>query len=166
VERVAILGCSGSGKTRAAHALARRTGLPVVHLDVLFWRPGWVPADEAEARAALEAAAARPRWILDGNFVGDAADGRFASADTVVFLDVGRLRCLAQVLRRLLRDRGRTRPDHPEGCGETFSPALIRSIWRYPRDERLAVIALLARLEDAGVTVHRVRSADDLLTRM
>jgi adenylate kinase family enzyme len=166
VERVAILGCSGSGKTRAADALARRTGLPVVHLDVLFWRPGWVPADEAVARAALEAAAAEPRWILDGNFVGDGTDGRFASADTVVFLDVGRLRCLARVLRHLARDRRRTRPDHPEGCSESFSPALVRWIWRYSRDERPSVLALLERLEDAAVTVHRVRSADELLQRM
>jgi adenylate kinase family enzyme len=162
MERVAILGCSGSGKTRAAHELARRTGLPIVHLDVLFWRPGWVPADEAQARAALEAAVAEPRWILDGNFLGDAPDGRFARADTVVFLDVGRLRCLARVLRRLVRDRRRRRPDLPEGCGETLSPALLRWIWRYPHQERPAVLALLERLEATGVAVYRVRDASEL----
>jgi hypothetical protein len=113
VERVAILGCAGAGKTRAALLVAERTGLPVVHLDVLFWRAGWVAAEETEAQAALVAVADAPRWIIEGSFVRDGSDQRFARADTVIFLDVGRWRCLGRVLRRLVRDRGRRRADLP-----------------------------------------------------
>src|SRR6185312_14717291 len=39
IERVVILGSGGAGKTRLALALGECTGLPVVHLDPLFWRP-------------------------------------------------------------------------------------------------------------------------------
>jgi adenylate kinase family enzyme len=81
--------------------LARLTGLPVVHLDVLFWRPGWTASPEEELRAALDVAVAEERWILDSNFLRDDADDpRFARADTVVFLDYPRTTCVRRSGRR------------------------------------------------------------------
>src|SRR5688572_21132916 len=69
VQRVVVLGPGGAGKSVLASSIARRTGLPVVHLDVLFWRPGWTPAPREEALRALRAAIAADRWVLDGNFL-------------------------------------------------------------------------------------------------
>jgi adenylate kinase family enzyme len=40
IERAVILGPAGAGKTTLAEGIARRTGLPLVHLDLLFWREG------------------------------------------------------------------------------------------------------------------------------
>ncbi len=37
-DRILILGCPGSGKSTLARALAARTGLPLVHLDTVWWR--------------------------------------------------------------------------------------------------------------------------------
>jgi len=36
VQRVAIIGSGGAGKSQLARELGRITGLPVIHLDVLF----------------------------------------------------------------------------------------------------------------------------------
>ena len=163
MERVVVLGPGGAGKTELATALARRTGLPLVHLDVLFWREGWVPTPRDEALRHLATEAAGERWILDGNFleaVGE-GDSRFERADTVIFLDLPRRTCLWRVLKRVIRDRGRARPDLPDGCGEGIDFALLRWIWRYPRDDRPRVLALLAGL-DAGVDVRRLRSRADV----
>jgi adenylate kinase family enzyme len=160
---VLILGPGGAGKTSLAVGIARRTGLPVVHLDPLFWRAGWVPAPRDEALRALAAAAERDRWIIDGNFLSTAdQDPRFARADTVVFLDVSRGRCIWRVLSRLVRDRRRTRPDLPEGCREGLDLPLLRWIWRYPAVDRPRVLELLGRLGREGVAVHRLRSAADV----
>jgi adenylate kinase family enzyme len=160
VQRVAILGPGGAGKSELATAISRRTGLPVVHLDVLFWGPGWRPAPREQARRALDEAIAGERWILDGNFL-DAGDTRFERADTVIFLDLPRRTCLRRVLRRLVRDRRRPRPDLPAGCSEGFDLDLIRWIWRYPRTDRPRVLELLAGLEP-GVDVRRLRSRADV----
>ena len=95
------------------------------------------------------------RWVLDGNFldeVGD-ADARFVRADTVVFLDLPRTTCVWRVLKRLARDRGRSRADLPEGCSEGFDLELLRWIWRYPRTDRPRVLRLLAGL-GPGVDVR------------
>jgi adenylate kinase family enzyme len=132
--------------------------VPVVHLDPLFWRAGWTPAPPDEARRALADAVAGERWVLDGNFLDfDGDDPRFACADTVLFLDLPRRTCLRRVLWRLVRDRRRRRPDLPEGASERLDLELLRWIWRYPRDDRPRVLALLERLEP-GVDVRRLRS--------
>ena len=163
MERVAILGPGGAGKTELATALARRTGLPLVHLDVLFWREGWAPAPRDDALRRLATEVARERWILDGNFleaVGE-GDARFERADTVIFLDLPRRTCLWRVVKRAIRDRGRSRPDLPDGCREGIDFALLRWIWRYPRDDRPRVLSLLAGL-DPRVDVRRLRSRADV----
>jgi adenylate kinase family enzyme len=158
-----ILGSGGAGKTRLATALAERTGLPVVHLDLLFWRANWQPAPIEEARAALAAAAEKPRWIMDGGFLGLGIDDpRFRRADTVVFLDVPRLRCLWRIVGRRVRARAHRRADLPEGCRESLDAEFVRWVWRYPKDNRPRVLELLAELEKRGVDVLRMRSSAEL----
>jgi adenylate kinase family enzyme len=155
MERVVVLGPAGAGKSELATRLSRTVDIPVVHLDTLFWAPGWRPAPESEARAALERVVAGERWILDGNFLAD--DSRFARADTVVFLDLPRRVCFRRVLVRLVRDRRRSRPDLPEGCREGLDLGLLWWIWRYPRTDRPRVLALLRSLP-AGTRVLHLRS--------
>jgi adenylate kinase family enzyme len=159
---VVILGPGGAGKSELATRISQRTGLPVVHLDVVFWRKGWTPAPREEALSDLAAATARERWILDGNFLeAGLTDPRFDRADTVIFLDLSRARCLSRVLKRLVRDRRRRRPDLPEGCYEGFDLEFLRWIWRYPRTDRPRVLRLLARL-GPDVNVRHLRSPSDV----
>lgn len=154
MKRVVVLGVGGAGKTRLAHAIARSTGLPIVHLDRIFWRPGWQLAPRDEARAALDEAVAQERWIIDGNFLS-AGDARFERADTVVFLDLPRTTCLARAVRRAVRDRGRTRPDLPDGCPEGFDWRFYKWIWNFGRDDRPRI---LERLDETDAEVVHLRS--------
>ena len=157
-----ILGPGGAGKSELATRISRRTGLPVVHLDVLFWRSGWTPTPRAEAMRDLAAAIAGERWILDGNFLAaDGDDPRFGRADTVILLDLPRRTCLWRVLRRLVRDRRRSRADLPEGCAEGFDLPFLRWIWRYRRVDRPRVLGILAGL-DGRMDVRHLRSRADV----
>jgi adenylate kinase family enzyme len=164
VERVVILGPGGAGKSVLAGEISRRTGLPIVYLDRIFWREGWTRAPADEAAHEFRAAIAGDRWILDGNFLWDERipdDERFERADAVVFLDLPRRTSFWRVFRRLVRDRGRRRPDLPEGCDEGFDLDLLRWIWTYPKTDRPRVLELLDRLRDR-VDVHHLRSPADV----
>jgi len=41
MERVLIIGGNGCGKTTLAQKLASKLELPLIHLDVLYWRDNW-----------------------------------------------------------------------------------------------------------------------------
>lgn len=158
VKRVLILGPGGAGKSELARRIGAAAGLPVVHLDVLFWGPGWSAVPREQALAPLSAAVEGERWVIDGNFLQDVdADGRLRRADTIVFLDLSRWLCLWRVTKRMLRDRGRRRPDLPDGADESFDPDGMRWIWRYHRTDRPNVLRLLAGL-DPDVAKHRLRT--------
>ncbi len=42
MRRVLIIGSGGAGKSRLSVRLGEALGIPVLHLDALFWKPGWV----------------------------------------------------------------------------------------------------------------------------
>jgi len=141
--RIAIIGCAGGGKSTLARRLAERLTLPLVHLDVLYWKPGWVEGDEAEFRARLSEALASGRWITDGNFASE-GDLHLANAELIVWVDQPRLLCLWRSIWRVIATGRRRRGDLPEGCPETFDPWLWDYIWHWNRRTRPKIEAALA----------------------
>jgi adenylate kinase family enzyme len=69
--RVIVTGLAGAGKSTISLALAAKTGLPVIHLDLQFWKPGWVAPSETEWREKQSAVLAGDAWIADGNYPDD-----------------------------------------------------------------------------------------------
>jgi adenylate kinase family enzyme len=142
VQRVAIVGSGGAGKSTFAAALGEATGLPVVHLDRHFWRPGWAETPRDEWRQRQRELFAGERWIADGNY-GGTFDERFARADTVIVVARNRLACLTSALWRTTRNHGKA--VQAEGCPERFQLAFYRWIWNYRRDARPRLDAALAQ---------------------
>lgn len=156
MQRVLVLGSGGAGKSTVAGEIGARLALPVVHLDQHYWRPGWIPLPPDEWALVVSTLAAGDRWVIDGNYRGTVAI-RLARADTVVLLDLPRALCLAGVLRRRLRYRGRTRPAMAPGCAEQLDREFIRLIWTYPKRSRPGVLAAIERA-GLGERLIRLRS--------
>src|SRR6266568_1939303 len=117
MHRIAIIGSGGSGKSTLAATLGQRLDLPVIHLDLLFWKPGWAERPQDEWRAMQQQLVRQPSWIIDGNHA-QTLDIRLSVADTVIFLDFGRVACIWGIVGRRLRYRNKPRFDRAEGCGE------------------------------------------------
>lgn len=143
MRRVLVIGCPGAGKSTLTRALAETLGLPAVYLDRLWWKSGWINRTRAEFDARLDAALAGDAWVMDGNYLRT-LPRRLERCDAVLFLDYPRRLYLFRALRRILRWRGRTRPDMAEGCPERLAPAFIRWIWDFHRTQRPRVLELLS----------------------
>jgi adenylate kinase family enzyme len=143
VRRILIVGNSGGGKSTLARRLGKRLSLPVIHLDVLFWKPGWVESEDAEFRPrVVEALSAAPAWICDGNFTGT-FELRMSYADTIIWIDQPRLLCLIRAMRRVLIHPYSVRPDMAAGCREKIDFDFYRFIWTYDAEVRPKLEAAL-----------------------
>ena len=145
MRRVLVIGSGGSGKSAVAAKIGAILDLPVIHLDALYWKPGWTPTDATEWKRRVRELASRDAWVMDGNY-GGTLDIRLAACDTVVFLDMPRALCLWRVMRRWLRHRGQTRPDMAGGCPERLTWEFLVWVWTYPRRRRGSVLARLSAL--------------------
>jgi len=160
-KRVLVIGSGGSGKTHLARRLGEILGLPVYHLDRMFWKPGWELSSDAEIRCAIEQVLDNDRWIMDGNYSGTMAM-RMARADTIIFLDLPTLACLRGVVARYLKYRKRTRPDMTEGNIERLTFPFLGWILTYRRRRRPKVLSLLERhCADKTVVILDSRRAVD-----
>ena len=158
MRRIIVVGGQGSGKTRLSLALGHKLDLPVIHLDVLYWRPGWKPSGKAEFRARVAEAIAGDRWIVDGSFSGLAMDLTIARADLFVSIERPRWLRMWRVLMRSIFERDQARPDLPEGCPEILDWALAKEAWNY---DSVRTPRIEAERLEYGPTVPVVRLRSD-----
>ena len=156
MKRVMIIGCGGAGKSTLARKLGAKTGLPVVHLDRIFWSPGnWKHLEPAEFDERLAAEMEKPQWILDGNY-NRTVELRLGQADTVIYLDFSRLRCMTGWISRVIKNWGRARADMAQGCNEWFDPEMAAWVWNFNRKNREKYHEMLRNAQ--GVQVHILKN--------
>jgi adenylate kinase family enzyme len=135
--RVLVIGMAGSGKSTFSRALSSRTGLPVIHLDLHYWKPGWVKPSESEWREKQRRLLASEAWIADGNYY-ETLDLQLVRAETVVVLDTPWWICAGRAFARGLRKPG---GEMPEGCEDSVRRRLrdewgiVGRVWRRRRSD-------------------------------
>ncbi|MCE6976527.1 AAA family ATPase [Pseudomonas frederiksbergensis] len=155
MQRIVILGNAGSGKSTLARALGKRLSLPVVHLDTLFWEPGWVEPDAEQFRARVREAIATDAWVCEGNYARRTFDLRLARTDLIIWLDTSRLTCFARVILRSVMNR--PRPDLPAGCKEKLDRAFLtflNFVWNFDRGYRPGIERVRLSIGPDIPTVH------------
>jgi adenylate kinase family enzyme len=158
MQRILVIGSPGAGKSTLAQRLSERLDLPLIHLDREYFGPGWTMPPKAEWRERVRALAARPEWVMDGNYAST-FDIRVPRATTIVWLDLPRWRCSLSVLWRVAKNYGRVRPDLGSAGPERFDWSFMRWIWSYPEKMRPKTNRMLERLRpDQRTFVLRSRS--------
>lgn len=155
MKRVLVIGSPGAGKSTFARALAKRTQLPLIHLDAEYHLPGWVEPSEDAWRARLNELVAGESWIIDGNY-GGSMEFRLARTDTAMLLDYPTWLCLWRVVKRIVGLHGTVRPDAPPGCPERFDWEFL---WYVAAFRTAKSPALDRRLGCFGGRVVRFRRA-------
>jgi adenylate kinase family enzyme len=162
---------AGAGKSTFSRGLSAKTGLPVIHLDVHFWRPGWVEPSEDEWRETQRELITSDEWILDGNYHAT-LDLRLERADAAVFLNTPWWVCAWRALLRGVRRRP-VGFQLPNGCDESAFRrlreewSLVWRIWRDHRSESELELRILSQHANqvALYVLDSKREADAFLRR-
>jgi len=126
--RIMIVGQPGSGKSTLARVLGEILGLPVIHIDQIHWKPGWVERPKEEKLPLMIEAHSRDQWVFEGGFSTTWPE-RASRAGMVIWLDFPLTVRAWRVLRRIVSHYGQTRPDLADDCPEHFSWEFIKWIW-------------------------------------
>src|SRR5688572_30960534 len=70
MKRILVIGSGGAGKSTFARRLGKILSIEVIHLDSIYWRPGWIETPKQEWKKRVEHLIAGDSWIMDGNYSG------------------------------------------------------------------------------------------------
>ena len=151
MKKIIILGCSGSGKSTLAFQLQEITGLPLIHLDNVWWKPDRTHISRDEFDRKLAAILAGESWIIDGDY-SRTYEPRFQACDTVIFLDFSEEDCMKGITERV----GKARPDIP-WTEQALDPELVEQVRNHRETARPRVYELIEKYPEKQVIILKDR---------
>ncbi|MFF2014604.1 DNA topology modulation protein [Paenibacillus sp. NPDC058177] len=145
--KIMIIGSNGSGKSTFSRELGEILQLPVYHLDLYFWKPGWVQIPNEEWVDLIKGLVEREEWIIDG-YYGRTLDIRMQAADVIVLFDLSPWITTYRVIKRRIQYHGKSRPDLNEECPESIDWQFIKYGWNFRRDRLPGIMNKLQNYSD------------------
>lgn len=163
MKKIMIIGCPGSGKSTFSRALHKKIGIPLYHLDQMYWNADKTTVEKSVFMQRLFDTLQKEQWIIDGNYASS-MEIRLQACDTVFFLDYPLDTCIEGVKSR----RGKERSDMPWVEAENEEDeAFIEFIRHYESENKPKVMELLKQYSQKRIYIFKDRNeADAYLKRL
>jgi adenylate kinase family enzyme len=155
MKKIIVIGCPGSGKSTFSRALHNKTGIPLYHLDMMYWNADKSTVAKSVFLERLSAVLEKAEWIIDGNYAST-MELRMAACDTVIFLDYPIGACLEGIRQR----RGKPRSDMP--WIETEEDAeFVDFIKSFNEGQRPQMLEIMKKYCEKNIIVFQSREQAD-----
>ncbi len=142
MDKIAIIGSPGAGKSTFARQLGESFNIEIIHLDRYFWQSDWREKPRDARIEILKDFVRKEQWIIEGTYLG-ASEPRLNAADTIIFLDIPPWLCLHRIIQRHNTYRGQSRPDLPEGCTDKLTLHRMLKVLVFPFQDRRTLLQML-----------------------
>lgn len=151
MKRILVIGCPGSGKSTFSKALHETLGLPLYHLDLLYWNEDKSTVARPIFKARLAQILKEEQWIIDGNYQST-MEQRISASDTIFFLDFPMELCLEGVRARM----GRPREDLP-WIEQEHDEEFLDFIRNFKQESKPKILALLQKYSTKEIYILKTR---------
>ena len=160
VNKILIIGISGTGKTRLAKMLSDILNIPVIHYDELAWGKDWEEVKTEEVDKKTKEILKKDKWIIEG-YINPTAKEKLDNADMVIYLDFKGPSAFWGGLQRWWQYRGKVRPEMKEGCTEEFNFDYLKTMLK--RKERVEIEKEIKGFEDKTTRLKSRKEVDKFI---
>jgi adenylate kinase family enzyme len=163
MERVAVIGNSGGGKSTLSRRLSQQFGLPCFEVDAFLWQPGWVLNAVEVYEEQHQRIIASDRWILDGLGRLETIADRVARASDIILIDMPLWMHFWLAAQRQIAWAAGSIDNPPAGATEMPpTEALFQTIWDVDQNWMPDIRCLVGTEEARGKRVFRLTSVSEL----
>lgn len=155
INKISIIGGSGTGKTTLANNLSRELGLPVCHMDGLNYSKNWKINNQEERDKIIMEKTKEPRWIMDGTYTST-LEKRLEASDFIIYLDYSSFAQLRGAVGRYLKNPGKEKPEIP-GCKEQMTFSFLFWVLRWRSLKRKQIVEIVNKLDPNKVVILKNR---------
>lgn len=157
LNKICIIGGSGTGKTTLSNNLSNELGIPVLHIDGVHHLANWEVRDKNERDKIILDKVKEHKWIIDGTYKSTLAE-RVQNADKVIFLDYSMPARMKGVVGRCIKNRGKELADIP-GCVEHLNLFLVKLVLKFKKEKRPGIIDEINKVDKDKVLIFKNRRA-------
>jgi len=155
INKIAIIGGSGTGKTTLSKNLANKLNLPLYHIDGIHHLKNWEIRDKYERDKIILEIVDKPKWIIDGTY-HTTLKQRMENTDLVIYLDYSSIAQVKGALGRWIKNHGKEKEEIP-GCRERMSFEFLMWVWNWRKNKREDIINNISQIDKNKVLVFKTR---------
>lgn len=155
MNRIAIIGGPGTGKSTLAKNIGKELNLPIYHIDGIHHLKNWEKRDTEERDKMILEKVNESKWVIDGTYKST-LEIRVQKSDIVIFLNYSTIARLKGIFLRYFKTKGKERPEIP-GCKEKMSLEFIKFTINWNKTKGSTIKEVLDRNKNKKVLMFKNR---------
>jgi adenylate kinase family enzyme len=160
VNRISIIGGSGTGKTSLATVLGKELKLPVTHIDGINYFSNWVERPKEERDEIICNLIKNEKWIIDGTYRGTLAQ-RLELADLIIYLDYSTWSQIKGIVKRRIKT-GKKEKREIKGCKEQLTFSFFSFVLHWRKNKRAEIMEIVTEYKNKGKNIIIFKKRKDL----
>ena len=155
MNRICIIGGSGTGKTTLANNLGKKLNLPIYHIDGINYLQNWKMRNKNERDKIILQKTEEEKWIIDGTYHSTLKE-RLEKADCVIYLDYSTIAQIKGVLERFIKNGGKEKKEIP-GCNEKMDWKFFWWVVKWRKNKRPTIIESIKEIDSDKIYIFKSR---------
>lgn len=155
INRISIVGGSGTGKTTLSESMGKELNIPVYHIDGMNYSENWQERSKEERDKMILEKVNTEKWIIDGTYLTTLKQ-RFEKSDLIIYLDYSSLAQVRGALGRFFKEHGKERVGIP-GCKEKMSLSFLLWVFHWRKNKRDDILRAINNVDQGKVFVFKNR---------